>query len=31
VCNGQHFDTCVERVKVDKKYEAERQEWIQCK
>jgi hypothetical protein len=31
VCNGQHFDTCTERLKVDKKYEAERQEWVQCK
>jgi hypothetical protein len=31
VCDGQHFDDCLERVKVDKKYDAERQEWIQCK
>lgn len=31
VCNGQHFDTCTERLKVDKKYEAERKEWIECK
>jgi len=30
-CEGQHFDTCVERVKIDKRYDVLREEWVECR
>jgi len=29
-CDGQHYDTCLERVKIDKRYNAMRDAWVRC-
>ena len=30
-CDGQSFDTCDARPEIDARYDALREEWIQCK